>query len=490
MAISDKIKHVVVLMLENRSFDNILGHLHHINPEIDGITGQESNPSKDNPLPIVIRQGVNFDYESMSVPTPDPGELWTDINQQIFGLENPAPSDRPLMNGFVNNYAQANGKPEDIMYYYSAEQVPVLSQLAQAYGVCDRWFASAPCQTWPNRFFLHTGTANGYENNSPAHFPYLMDTIFNRLSEHDQEWGIFYHDFPQTLTLSKLWPHLNRFHFYHEFKEFAEQGQLPAYSFIEPRFFAELENLPNDQHPPHHVGLGEDLIADVYNAVRLSPNWPNTLLIIIYDEHGGCYDHVAPPAALSPDRNNHQPFNFDRYGVRIPAVLISPYIKPGTVLRPNDSTATHIAYPYDHTSVIATLRKCFNLGKPLSNRDAVAPDLEKVLNLDTPDNNALGTVSPKPYTIPPNKLAEALAAPLNDFQKEIQHAAGHLPNVGNAEKTIEAQIVDHIEYLKQELGKDGGTLKDITEHTNPKEALPYIVGKLQGFLEKGKLSGS
>jgi phospholipase C len=371
------------------------------------------------------------------------------------------------------------------MHYYSADQVPVISQLAQAYAVCDRWFASAPCQTWPNRFFLHTGTANGYQNNSPVHFPYMMDTIFNRLSDHNQEWGIFYHDFPQSLTLSKLWTHLDRFRFFSEFKELANQGQLPAYSFIEPRFFTNPENLPNDQHPPHHVGLGEDLIADVYNTVRQSPNWPNTLLIIIYDEHGGCYDHVSPPASVPPDEKEHQPFNFNRYGVRIPAVLISPYIKPGTILRPDESTATRKAYPYDHTSVIATLSKCFNLGAPLSERDAVAPDLEKVLNLDQPDNNSLGAITPRLYSIPTGKIEEALAAPLNDFQKAIQDAAGHLPQIGDVGKTIQEQIDDHIKYLKQELGAQGGKLNDITEHANPKDALPYIFEKLQGFLGKG-----
>lgn len=485
MSISDKIKHIVVLMLENRSFDSVLGHLHQINAQIDGVTGRESNLADGNQNPIVIRRGTGFDYDDLSVPNPDPGEKWKDINRQIFDKTDPSAGDPALMSGFVNNYIAHQGQPKDIMHYYSAEQVPVLSQLAQAYAVCDRWFASAPCQTWPNRFFLHTGTANGYENNSPVHFPYTMDTIFNRLSDHDQEWGIFFHDFPQTLTLSKLWPHIDRFRYYQDFKKLAKDGQLPAYAFIEPRFFADPENLPNDQHPPHHVGLGEDLIADVYNAVRQSPNWPNTLLIIIYDEHGGCYDHVTPPAAVPPDMDEHQPFNFDRYGVRIPAVLISPYIKSGTILRPEESSATHIAYPYDHTSVIATLRKCFNLGKPLSKRDAVTPDLEKVLNLDKPENNSLGTVTHRPYDIPSDKIEEALTAPLTDFQKAVRDAAGHLPRLDVQGKTIEDQIDEHIEKLKRELVTQGGKLENIEQHANPKEALPYIVEKLRGLLGQG-----
>jgi phospholipase C len=482
--LSDKIEHIVVLMLENRSFDSMLGGLYAKSSAFEGLSGNESNPLSDRP-DVQVWCNDATDNASMSVPTPDPGELWIDINMQLFGLGGSPGNDAPLMNGFVNNYVRqtdnprADYRPESIMHYYTPEQVPVISQLAKQFAVCDQWFASAPCQTWPNRFFLHTGTAGGYENNSPAHFPYLMNTVFNRLNEAGKSWGIYYHDFPQTLTLTNLWPHLAHFHFFDDFKTDAKNGTLPAYSFIEPRYFPDLK-LPNDQHPPHNVGMGEELIADVYNAVRSSPNWQKTLLIITYDEHGGCYDHVAPPLAVPPDNSNPQPFGFDRYGVRVPAVLVSPFIAPGTILRAvPDGSVSHDGppYPFDHTSVIATVRKCFSLGGPLTNRDAVAPDLESVLNLDTADNNGPAAVTPLAYAVSDTELQAALNAPLNGFQKAMHEAATHLPPLSlatNAEAALGA-IDDHIENLAN------GIFATLPDQFTPLTALPFIKSKVAAF---------
>jgi len=322
------------------------------------------------------------------------------------------------------------------MHYFTPEQVPVLSRLARQFAVSDRWHASAPCQTWPNRFFVHTGTAGGYENNSPPRFPYEMPTIFNRFEDLgiDNGWKIYFHDMPQTLTLSRLWPHLDGFRFYEEFRHDAEQGTLPSYAFIEPRYFADV-NLPNDQHPPHVVTLGEQLIADVYNTLRSGPAWGKTLLIITYDEHGGCYDHVPPPPATPPDTTPTNPFNFDRYGVRVPAVIVSPYIRQGTVLRPPGKL------PYDHTSILATLRKRFNLGAPLSNRDAVAPDLESALTLENPDNLGPERLDALPYVATPTDLAQAKAIPLNGLQKSLLDLAKRLPKDAN-------KVDVHIEALR------------------------------------------
>ncbi len=471
-----KIEHVVVLMLENRSFDSMLGRLYPGNPELDGLQGTESNPLQGGGEITVWNSG-KFDRDSMSIPDPDPGELWNDINMQLFGLGGKPGSAPPAMNGFVNNYVRQRDqpaekyRPESIMHYYTPEQIPVLSTLAKEFAVCDDWFASAPCQTWPNRFFLHCGTAAGYENNSPIHPPYLMETVFNRFSD-PAAWKIYFHDFPQTLTLSRLWPHMDRFRlFEQEFALDAAAGKLPSYAFIEPRYFPDVK-LPNDQHPPHHVGMGEDLIADVYNALRKNEAaWKKTLLVILYDEHGGIHDHVPPPTAVMPDNTRSQPFAFDRYGVRVPAVLVSPYIKAGSILkRPQGSSA-----PFDHTSVIATLRKCFSLGTPISHRDAVAPDLECALNLDTPGNPGPETVEPRPYAISPGDVQDALQAPLNDFQKALHAAAAHLPapDHGNLFESIE----NHIENLVQ------GILPEVPDHRTAADAIPFIREKLQAFLK-------
>ena len=470
-----KIEHVVVLMMENRSFDSMLGQLYPENPGFDGLKGNETNPLHDGD-DIKAWNSGKLDPKSMSIPDPDPGELWNDINMQLFGLDGKPGVEPPTMNGFVNNYVRQTTEPsgsylpESIMHYYTPEQLPVISMLAKEFAVCDSWFASAPCQTWPNRFFLHCATAEGYENNSPAHFPYLMETVFNRFSSPDS-WKIYYHDFPQTLTLTRLWPHINRFGFFQkEFAVDAAAGKLPAYTFIEPRYFPDAK-LPNDQHPPHHVGMGEALIANVYNTLRTAPTWEKTLLVIIYDEHGGIYDHVSPPNAVPPDNAHSQPFGFDRYGVRVPAVLISPYIKAGTILKIPEGSS----YPFDHTSVIATLRKWFALGAPISHRDAVAPDLESVLNLDTPRNDCPAKIESMAYEIDPTELQKALNAPLNDFQKALLKAAAHLPPISSGGNILE-DIESHVENLVK------GIMPGVPNHQTAITAVPFINEKLRTFM--------
>ena len=221
MGMLDHIEHVVVLMLENRSFDSMLGRLYPKSEAFDGLSGEETNPDKDG-NPVGVWNISDMDRPSMAIPDPDPGELWTDINEQLFGsklVSSPAPV--PNMKGFVKNYQSQTDKPADayvprsVMHYFLPEQVPVISRLARQFAVSDRWHASAPCQTWPNRFFVHTGTAQGYENNSPPQFPYEMPTIYNRFEglEIGNGWKIYFHDVPQTLTLARLWHHLGKFRF-------------------------------------------------------------------------------------------------------------------------------------------------------------------------------------------------------------------------------------------------------------------------------------
>lgn len=386
-----KIEHVVVLMLENRSFDNVLGRLYPKSDVFDGLAMDESNVWHEEgggiePVPV-------WSSDSSlppNLPDEDPGELFTDIEAQIYGM---ARSARPTMSGFVDNYVRqrAHANLSDawaVMHAYRPEHLPATSLLARCFAVSDRWFASAPCETWPNRYFLHCGTAGGHVNNEMSTFPYrwprTMPTIFRRLDRCGYRWKIYFHDLPQAATLVDLWPKmLTHFAFFdREFATDAQKGGLPAYSFIEPRYYASLRarTLPNDQHPPHDVRDGDALIADTYNILRSAPTWPRTLLIVTYDEHGGCYDHAAPPPAVPPGGPYPDGFRFDRYGVRVPALLISPYIAPGTVIRPGGST------PFDHCSVQATLHRLFDLGEPLTPRVAAAPDLLSALSLEGPDN--------------------------------------------------------------------------------------------------------
>ncbi len=464
------IEHVVVLMLENRSFDCMLGMLRPSDASFDGLTGLDFNiwhKADGSQERIDAWKDPELTAQTVCIPDPDPGEAFTDIHMQIHGLTafGQPNAGAPGMGGFVDNYMlqkAANPAPDPyaVMHYFTPDQVPVISTLARAFGVSDRWHASAPCQTWPNRFFVHTGTANGYVNNSPTHFPYEMPTVFNRLTQAGKTWRIYFHDIPQSATLANLWGDLltARFQdFSTAFIEDARRGTLPAYSFIEPRYFTDslLNAIPNDEHPPHNVAYGEALIAAVYNAVRGGPGWERTLLIITYDEHGGCFDHVVPPPATPPDDRRPDGFDFGYFGVRVPAVIVSPYVRAGSVIRPPGLT------PFDHTTVIATLRKLFGIG-PLTARDAAAPDLLAAL-MDEPGNSGPAAIAAPAIPPAPAQVARAAAKPPNSLQQSLSTAALQLPTQG-------ADVAAHIQRLRAtqdvqaQHGTVGGASADIAAH--------------------------
>jgi phospholipase C len=473
------IKHVVVLMLENRSFDCMLGMLYPSNDRFDGLTGTETNTwhkPDGSQETIAVTKAPVLDSKTVCIPDPDPGESFNDIRMQIHGLaaDGTPNASGPTMGGFVDNYMRQRlttppADPYAVMHYFTPDQVPVISTLARAFGVSDRWHASAPCQTWPNRFFAHTGTANGYVNNSPTHFPYEMDTVFNRLSDANQEWRIYFHDMPQTMTLAKLWDDAFTSHFLDldDFIQAAAAGTLPAYSFIEPRYFAGLFGwgIPNDEHPPHNVAYGEQLIAAVYNAVRSGPGWKQTLLLITYDEHGGCYDHVVPPAAIPPDRTPTAEYDFGYFGVRVPAVIISPYVPAGSIIRPPPPPLP----PFDHTSIIATLRKLFGI-KPLTARDDAAPNLVDALEAfqTGPDNDGPAAIAAPAAPPTPGELARAAAKQPNSLQASLATAALQLPTAG-------ANIATHIQRLR-------GAQDVAPKHTTVADAASDVAAHVKGFL--------
>jgi phospholipase C len=252
-----------------------------------------------------------------------------------------------------------------------------------------------------------------------------MPTIFERLQEMDPDngWRVYFHDIAHAHTLTNLWFIRRHFLRYAKFKEDASNGTLPAYAFIEPDYLPYL-GPQNDAHPPTSAAMGEQLLADVYNTLRQGPAWRSTLLIVIFDEHGGLYDQVPPPAAAQPSQPTG-PFNFDRYGVRVPAIIVSPYIEEGTVLRPPGRT------PFDHTSVIATLRQRFPLGAPLSARDGAAPSVETALTLSEPTNMGPERIE----ALPVERMARAAAAPseeqLSELQASLLELSRNLPVEGD-----------------------------------------------------------
>jgi len=218
-------------------------------------------------------------------------------------------------------------------------------------------------------------------------------------------------------------------------------------------------------HPPHDVGYGDQLVADVYNALHTSAAWAKTLLVVTFDEHGGCFDHVAPPSAVPPSQSQpQQVFAFDRYGVRVPAVVVSPFISPGTVFRSSGQ-------PFDHTSIIKTLRRRFGIPAPLTARDTLAPDFEQVLDLDAPSDLGREAVTALEVAPDPDGLARAQAAPMNDFQWAMHEAAAYLGPLAQG-----ASIDQHIQDLAN------NQKPEIPPAKNPAEAASLIkdlMGKLK-----------
>ncbi|WP_343050109.1 alkaline phosphatase family protein [Burkholderia guangdongensis] len=415
------VKHIVVVMFENRSFDTMLGWLYDgaapnvvlppdSPPKFDGV-----DPSMINPTHAGVPVHVTQSAASYTTPDVDPQETFVNVTQQLLGPNGngtPAP-----MQDFVRNYeTTATTDPTQVMQCYSVAQLPVLATLARAYAVSDAWFASVPSQTWPNRAFVHAGTSNGHVDNGSPPDPLDWDvpTIFNVLSAVGASWAV-YHDTviapPLTgVMFPKLWGNPN-FKGFPAFVDACATGTLPQYSFIEPSFLAGA----NDMHPPHDVRAADAFLHQIWTAVSTSPRWKETMLVVTFDEHGGCFDHVVPPGNAAPPDSASAPgdqnFGFDRFGVRVPAVVVSPYIASGTVFR--SPTAT----PYDHTSILATLRDW--LGIPAdkmlkSQRIAQAPTLAPVLTLDAPRTDLPDVDAPAATFVEP-----ATTLPLNDLQKSL-----------------------------------------------------------------------
>jgi len=374
------IEHVIVLMLENRSYDHMLGYLKNGH----GLIGDEFNPV-DPSDPASERVHVSNRAGYITV---DPAHDFSSVEKQLYGQSGQVMDPAP-MNGFVAVHIEKeNGDVElgkKIMECFNPGKLPALTTLAREFCVCDRWFSAVPGPTWLNRFYAHAGTCDGMIVDSAKH-NYRMKTIFDALGKNGFSWNIYYGDVPQSIILQHHWRTLDRFKQFNKFYTDIEMGALATYSFIEPRYINFHEWKATDQHPPHDVKLGEYLIAEVYDTLRNSQYWEKSLLVVLYDEHGGFYDHVSPPGPVpSPDgkKSKHPPFDFTRLGVRIPAILVSPFVEKGQV----DSTI------YEHSSIPATIKALFNLPEGLTARDKAANMFEKNLSRRLPRTDA-------PLTLP------------------------------------------------------------------------------------------
>lgn len=466
-----RIDHFVTVMFENRSLDNLLGYVYPDNAAFNGLSGK----SFSNPVPPFIDDGHTSVFAApspgtdadMQNPNPDPGEPFPRINTQLFGLVDPATNafesttqmkapyntppagTAPTMQGFVHDYCntfvQTQGRNPTydeyrvIMDIFTPTQLPVLSALARKFAVYDAWYCAVPSQTYCNRSFFHASTSSGFVLNAP-YKKWLEQntspTLFNRLQDAGRSWCIYFDD-SQLVSLTglihaiPLLPYFKtNFGTMQDFYSDVANGTLPDYAFIEPRM---LWN-HNDFHPPgplvvdglkipdpSDVRCGDLLLHDIYSAIRTSAsttgsNAGNTMLLVTFDEHGGCVDHVAPPGGTSPD--NPQPagemgFFFDRLGVRVPTIAISAYTGSGTI----------VSDPVHHAALIRTLSRKWGLPY-LTQRDRKAPDLSAALNLAVPRAISTWPVT-VPRPVPPDATvtdptsATLSPVPLNDLARHI-----------------------------------------------------------------------
>jgi phospholipase C len=442
MAWTDHIEHVVVLMLENQSFDRLLGWVRLGDPSerLDGLTGGEAVPAVagDRTRLVPVRRATSPD---VYVTDPTPGHQLEDIAEQIFGSPTVPDPPTPTMDGFVVNYARQEGgdrrpigpeRAASIMECLDPSMVPVISALARNFVVCDRWFSSVPGPTWPNRFFVHAGTSRGYFE-SPTNIEqmtgflgprYRMRTIFENLSDAGRTWAVYFGDHAQVFGLESLHRYADDgFRRLDAFAADVAAGTLPSYAFIEPVYMDTPGSPASDQHPPHHLLDGERLIATVYDTLAANEAlWRRTLLILLYDEHGGYYDHVPPPAAVPPDDESAASrFPFDRLGVRVPALLISPWARKGR--------ADHRVY--DHTSLLATVKQLFGLPDFLTRRDAAASALDPADFLDAPRAAADMPANLSALVPPTPPASRRVEDKLSDLQEGLQALGSVLRRPGS-----------------------------------------------------------
>ena len=477
------IEHVVVLMLENRSFDHMLG-LAGVGTngllQADGTIGPAfGNTANGTAYPAAAGAAYVISTEQIDQKGyGGPGHSLPDATQQVYGARvapDPLPDPAP-MSGFAQGYlnqlktdariaAPTDAQVQVPMLAFAPAALPVLSTLAQEFCACDHWFCEVPGPTQPNRLFVHAGTAGGFAHNVWSH-PFADTTIYEALEKAGRDWGVYYFDlrdtdsYPQIKKRAQIEP-------FQSFYGHVSDGSLPAYSFLCPRYNESKDPSqppPNSQHAPYDVRNGENLIADVYEALRASPIWPSCALIITYDENGGYYDHLPPPttgvsnpdglvsptdtdraaAAKNPKNNGYliQPdydFDFTRLGPRVPTVIVSPLIPKGTVLDRR----------LQHTSIFATLRDLYGVGV-LTKRDAEAVSFADVFSLPAARGDAPAKLARPPVDA---VTAETLAAPLTHQQVEMWPLLSQLDGHRDSGRVVDIPATrgEAADYIRQRI---------------------------------------
>jgi phospholipase C len=393
---ASQIQHVVVLMQENRSFDHYFGQLP--NEGQSAVNGEPANASNPNPLNPGGARITAF-HKTTYCEVADLDHSWNGTHREWDG-------------GKMDGFTTANVNPVDptgsrTMGYYDQRDLPFYYALDNTFAIGDHYFASALTQTFPNRFYLLAGTSFGHiRNDVPGATGYTQPTVFNLLDQKHISWKIYY----SQLAFADLFAYVRN----HapgnvvpiaDYYADAAAGTLPQVAFVDPIFVA-TNTVENDEHPPSNVQVGENFAANVISALFKSPNWGSSAMFLTYDEHGGFYDHLPPPAAVPPDAippmliPGDTPGAFDRYGIRLPVTVISPYAQPHFV--------SHVVN--DHTSILHFIETRFNLGT-LTRRDAAANPMLEFFNFKTA---AFATPPALPAApIDPAQLAACTAMPSN-----------------------------------------------------------------------------
>jgi phospholipase C len=356
------IKHIIVLMMENHSFDNVLGMVPYRVPGRSGVDGLARHKGK------VIN--FNRDAHGHKVPAHHaaspcqydkvPSQSWNASHQSYNGGHN---------NGFVKASGQV------AMWFWDQRDLPFTYAMARHFPIGNRYFSSVLAQTYPNRRYLFTGTSSGVIDTNLGETlstPAQNGTIWDRFDAHKISYGNYYQQVPSWLIVPGVSAAPQRQQSQHHFSQFltdAAAGKLPQFSLIDPDYNNTSEENPQD------IQVGEEFIATVVNAVMKSPAWKNTALFVNFDEHGGYFDHVPPPRAIKPDsikpktKPGDAPGAFDRYGFRVPLFVVSPWAKPGYVSN----------VVQDHTSITAFIERKWNL-PAMTFRDANAHPMTDYFN--------------------------------------------------------------------------------------------------------------
>ena len=431
---ADNIRRVIVLMLENRSFDHILGALA---PEIPGLNGIPDNPrvnryeGRDYPQAPGAARFLNF----------DPRHELEHVAVQLKG------DNGGFVTDFANSYPLADPDKDlpEVMKYHAPDVLPAIHALARNFTVCNHWHASVPGPTWCNRLFALSGTSLGRVKMPEGvmtlnlHW-YNQPTIFDRLNEKKIPWKVYFGDAPLSLLFVNQWEKENveRHRTMTEFYRDAagampsdpdpakgDKDGLPPFSFIEPQYF---QPGATDAHPPHDIFAADALVGSVYNAIRRNEKlWNETLLVVAFDEHGGFYDHELPPDTEAPDFHQEE-YDFRKLGVRVPVILVSPWTLKGVC----DT-------PMDHTSLLKYLVEKWGLG-PLGLRTENAATFINAIHSDPAQRNG-ASPEVKHSMEPASNLDPDARPPTFERLSANQHALLALSHVLESMAGEEASVI-------------------------------------------------